>query len=200
MTLPNRARQTFLPSEIFFLAEDTPVDIIPRQSMKSIKVIGESIPQLVPMRRTSVPLWVAVLLKKQGRCNIVSPDWLNEENLKKVASDEARHADRFSDLPWHWMEISQSLLAVAGDDIPSPTSVVRSLLKDIREARQAKARAGLVELNESHMQMDNLGAMEINEIRPFVGLVMDQMRRVRSLTEETGEENEDEIEDDNDEF
>jgi GINS complex subunit 2 len=98
------------------------------------------------------------------------------------------------------MEISQSLLAVAGDDISSPTSVVRSLLKDIREARQAKARAGLVELNESHMQMDNLGAMEINEIRPFVGLVMDQMRRVRSLTEETGEENEDEIEDDNDEF
>lgn len=189
MTVPERTQQTFLPSEIFFLAEESYVDIVPRQSLKPIQVIGEKIPQLLPMRRTSVSLWLAILLKNQGRCNIVCPKWLNEDSLKRIAADEVRFADRFSDLPWHWMEISQTLLANASDDIPSAPSVVRSLLKDIREARQAKARAGLVELNESHMQMDNLGAMEINEIRPFVVMVMDQMRRIQASTEENGEEN-----------
>lgn len=196
MTLPGKLQQKFLPSEVFFLAEDTLVEIIPRQSMKPIDLIGLKLPQLTPMRRASVPLWIAVLLKKQGRCNIVPPKWLNEEELKRVAGEEARFTDRFSDLPWHWMEIGQALLANASDDIPSQVSAIRGLLKDIREARQAKARAGLVELNESHMQMDNLGAMEINEIRPFVGLVMDQLRRVKNLTEEQpmeADEDEDEL-------
>ncbi|KAF8954684.1 DNA replication protein psf2 [Entomortierella lignicola] len=64
------------------------------------------------------------------------------------------------------METAQILLENACDDIPS-ADAVRTLLKDLREARQSKARAGVDALGLSHLQMDGIGLMEINEIRPF---------------------------------
>jgi len=44
---------------------------------------------------------------------------------------------------------------------------IRSLLKDIREARQAKSREGLQKVDHSELGLPNLCSMEINEIRPF---------------------------------
>lgn len=60
---------------------------------------------------------------------------------------------------------------------------IKSLLKDLREARQAKSRDGLQKIDHSElsvcstwlshrvslivMQLPNLCSMEINEIRPF---------------------------------
>jgi len=41
------------------------------------------------------------------------------------------------------------------------------LLKDLREARQAKSREGLQKLDHSELSLPNLCSMEINEIRPF---------------------------------
>lgn len=40
MALPPKLSQTFLPSELFFLAEDATVTILPRQSLDSIQLIG----------------------------------------------------------------------------------------------------------------------------------------------------------------
>lgn len=71
----------------------------------------------------------------------------------------------------------------APDDIQN-SDKIRSLLKDIREARQAKSREGLQKIDHSelsvrnnfrhpllrlhhHQQLPNLCSMEINEIRPF---------------------------------
>ena len=80
----------------------------------------------------------------------------------------------------------------ASDDLENPEKL-RSLLKDLREARQAKSRDGLKTLDHSelsvscyfyfillnqdktisyyiyhiHQQLPNLCSMEINEIRPF---------------------------------
>lgn len=82
------------------------------------------------------------------------------------------------------MEISKILLDVASDDLEQPDKL-RSLLKDLREARQAKSREGLKHLYHSELsvysspppvivsttdpfvQLPNLSAMEINEIRPY---------------------------------
>jgi len=54
----------------------------------------------------------------------------------------------------------------APDDIQN-SDKVRSLLKDIREARQAKSRDGLQKIDHSELSLPNLCSMEINEIRPF---------------------------------
>lgn len=178
--MASKTQGTFLPSEVFFMAEDVEVTVIPRQSMDSLKLIGLRVPKLQPMRRAVVPLWLALLLKKQSRLNVVPPEWLTEENLKKVHEEEVSQP-AFAKLPWHWMEVGQAILEGAPDDLGSPSHVIRDLLRDIREARQAKIRAGVKELNESHMRMDNVGLMEINEIRPFVSSVMDELRRYSDL-------------------
>lgn len=126
------------------------------------------------------------------------PVWLQESELQSVYEEEVRHADRFSSrLPWHWLEISSILLRVARDDLEAPSHVVRGLLRDIREVRQAKARQGLQQLNDAHMRMDGLGALEVNEIRPFVGGVMDHLREliatVPAHEEEFDQDDEDEF-------
>lgn len=174
------------------MAEDAEITVIPRQSLDSIKLIGLRVPKLQPMRRATVPLWLAILLKKQSRLNVVPPEWIQEENLRKVHEEEISQP-AFAQLPWNWIEIGQAILEGAPDDLGSPSHVIRDLLRDIREARQAKIRAGVKELNESHMRMDNVGLMEINEIRPFVSQVMDELRKFNDL-EDNGEEDDDDDE------
>jgi GINS complex subunit 2 len=66
----------------------------------------------------------------------------------------------------------------ASDDIIEP-DLTRRLLRDLREVRQAKARKGIETVGDTHLQMDNLGIMEINEIR-FLSLASDQLRHLNA--------------------
>ncbi|KAF7975126.1 hypothetical protein HWV62_10425 [Athelia sp. TMB] len=70
-----------------------------------------------------------------------------------------------SEVPFRYVEIAKVLLDVASEDIPSPDKI-RSLLKDLREARQAKCRSSLILINHSDVKMTNLSSMELNEVRP----------------------------------
>lgn len=111
MALPSKLTTTFLPSEIFFLAEDTLITIVPQQSLDPIQLIGLKTPRLRPLQRADVPLWFASILKKQSRCNIVPPKWLQENSLKEIYEEELRNPNEFSDkLPYQWLELSQTLL------------------------------------------------------------------------------------------
>lgn len=179
MAFPAKLSTTFLPSELFFLSEDTLITIIPRQSLDSINLIGFQTPKLRNLQRAQVPIWLAAILKKQSRCTIVPPEWLTEPVLKEIYQEELNNYDMFSEkLPWGWLEISQYLLDFAKDDLGSSPHTIRNLIRDIREARQAKARAGIKELNEGHLRMDNLGQMELNELRPFISMVMQEIQKL----------------------
>lgn len=132
------------------------------------------------MRRQQVPLWVALILKSQDKCSIVPPVWLNLIYLKERYAEEVKRPLRFSDLPWHWLEISRILLAKALDDLPDPSHQLRSVIQDIREIRLLKSQNGLGELNESNIELTGLSMLEINELRPFVLTVMDKLRQLHS--------------------
>ncbi|KAK9473675.1 DNA replication complex GINS protein PSF2 [Dipodascopsis tothii] len=178
MALTDRLAVTFAPAELAFLAEETKVTIVPQHTMPAIDLVGARLAEQRPMRRTDVQLWVALLLKKQTLCKIVAPDWLSEAALRDAYEAELRNKDYFSALPWAWIELGETLVAHAADDLPAP-HVVRNLLRDIREVRQAKIRDGIKNLNESYLQMDNVGAMEMNEIRPFAIAAMNEMRAIQ---------------------
>jgi len=60
------------------------------------------------------------------------------------------------------------------DDVAEP-ELTRRLLRDLREIRQAKARKGIETIVETHLQMDNLGTMEIAEIR-YLDNALDKLR------------------------
>ncbi|KAI3406391.1 PSF2 [Candida oxycetoniae] len=132
------------------------------------------------MKREKVPLWVALILKSQGKCNIIPPKWLAVTYLKEKYDEEVRNPNHFSKLPWNWLELSKAILSKASDDLSDSSEDLRSVIQDLREIRLVKSRKGLKELNESNIQLTGLSLMEINEIRPFVISVMNQLRELHA--------------------
>ncbi|EGC42681.1 DNA replication complex GINS protein psf2 [Histoplasma capsulatum var. duboisii H88] len=90
------------PPEIAFLCEMEMVTVIPRQRLEGLELLGGTVPPLLPPRRTNLPLWLALLLKRQRRANILPPPWLNPEALTlilEVETDRDSLGDAFSPPP-----------------------------------------------------------------------------------------------------
>ncbi|KAK2605830.1 DNA replication protein psf2 [Conoideocrella luteorostrata] len=79
-----------VPSEVAFLCEMELVTVIPRQRLESIDLLTGPTPQLRPPRRSNLPLWLALLLKKQRRANILPPPWLHPDSLRDVIHHETK--------------------------------------------------------------------------------------------------------------
>lgn len=150
------------------------------------------------LRREKVPIWVALILKSQGKCNIVPPKWLELGYLKEKYDEEIKNPFKFSDLPWHWIEISKMLLSKAADDLSDPSHQLRSIIQDLKEIRLVKSKKGFTELNESNIALTGLSLLEINEIRPFVLGVMNKLREIHETIDREGEEEGEEEDDDMD--
>ncbi|SCU98361.1 LADA_0H12508g1_1 [Lachancea dasiensis] len=204
MSLPWKLRETFSPEEIQFMVENEPIKIFPRFTTKpSVRgaARGGSAPSaqprwklltandtplnnLVAIQTTQVALWIALLLKQQGKCSIVAPEWLRLAQLQKHIDYELKNTERFSDLPWNWLVVAQLLFSKAADDLHDPVHLLRGKVQDLREIRLGKIGQGLKHLNESHLQLDNLSLLEINELRPFVLGVMNKLKQVHGSVSE----------------
>ncbi|KAM9892649.1 hypothetical protein OXX69_011951, partial [Metschnikowia pulcherrima] len=113
MVLPENLRRNLTPAEIQYLCEYEMVSILPRYAMPKVDLISRSIPPLRAMRRTDVPLWIALILKSQGKCNIIMPDWLSCDRLLETYEREKKFPHVFSKLPWNWLELSKIMLTKA---------------------------------------------------------------------------------------
>lgn len=86
--------------------------------------------------------------------------------------------DNGDKLPYHWLEMGELLLDAASDDIEDPDQV-RRLMRDLREVRMAKLRAGIEVLDAGGgVKMNGVGGMEVAEGRQFIGGVIDGLRYV----------------------
>ena len=201
----------------------------------------------MPPRRATLPLWLALLLKRQRRANILPPSWLHPEPLTLILDIETQHDDyqhafspppplpgqpslrdrgrdrnqqsvavpRFTPdgervyasppflpqnvaqeyispgeppaLPYHWLEVGNMLLDAASDDLVDPNQT-RRLLKELREVRMAKIRAGVDVLDAAStggggVALTGVGAMEVGEGRGFVTGVVDGLRYAHIYSE-----------------
>lgn len=137
------------------------------------------------MQRVDVPLWFALILKSQRKCSLVPPEWLSCKSLQEFYQFETSELDSFSKLPYNWLELSKIFFEKAFDDMNDEVHRLKSLIQDLKEIRMIKVKKGLKLVNESHLQLDNLSLMEINEIRPFV---VDVMTKLTTLTDAVGED------------
>ncbi|KAL8923036.1 MAG: hypothetical protein Q9208_004848 [Pyrenodesmia sp. 3 TL-2023] len=207
------------PPEVAFLCEMELVTVVPRQRLEGLQLLGGSISPLVPPYRSPLPLWLALLLKRQRRANILPPPWLSPPSLDAILQLETS-TPQFSDppplprtsstristsppflpsatgdalpdaLPYHWLEIGEMLLEAANDDIPEPDTV-RRLMRDLREVRMAKIRAGVEVLEGGReVKMNGVGAMEVAEGRAFIGGVIDGLRKIGAGKETSRRERE----------
>ncbi|KAH6672720.1 hypothetical protein F5X68DRAFT_174976 [Plectosphaerella plurivora] len=89
-----------VPSEVAFLCEMELVTVVPRQRLDSIELLSGATPPLRPPYRSNIPLWLALLLKKQRRANIVAPAWLYPDSLRDIIHQEQHvHPEAFSPPP-----------------------------------------------------------------------------------------------------
>ncbi|EWC46152.1 hypothetical protein DRE_04530 [Drechslerella stenobrocha 248] len=178
MALPN---QHLTPQEVAFICESELITIVPRQRLGALNLISIDTRPLVPPQRADVPLWLAVFLRRQKRCNVVPPDWLTVENLERLVREESDSA-AFSQMPWRWMEVAEILLDTCSEDLVAPSDIALHI-RSLRELRQAKIRAGLADqINSSYIKINNLGLLEVCEIRPWVGKVVDGLRKIEGET------------------
>lgn len=229
--------QGLTPAEVSFLCEMELVTIVPRTRLDRIPLLSGTTPPLKPPHRVKVPLWLAVLLKKQRRANIVPPTWLHPASLSEIIRQETRQdPDAFSKppppparadshgfahrlhsadslilsapflpsctaeapagyLPYHWMEMAETLLAHAADDMPASAGEVRGLLRDLVEVRAAKMRQSTTQVEQfggGVMNLRGVGAMELAENRGFVLGVVDGVRKLGASAEATRREEEEE--------
>jgi GINS complex subunit 2 len=93
-------------------------------------------------------------------------------------------------LPYHWLEIGEILLEAASDDLVDAGSV-RRLMRDLREVRMAKMRAGVNVLEGTGiLTLNGVGAMEVAEGRGFVSGVVDGLRKIGASREQAIKERE----------
>ncbi|KAF3061290.1 DNA replication complex GINS protein PSF2 [Daldinia childiae] len=229
-----------VPTEVAFLCEMEMVTVVPRQRLESIPLLSGKTPALRPPHRAQIPLWLAILLKKQRRANIVAPPWLYPDSLKDIihyetnidpvafsppppppmrsdgrggarpyaqSSFELKPGDMLLSppflpsctqeapsgyLPYHWLELSETLLAHAADDIPNAAEV-RTLLRDLQEVRAAKMRSSTVHLEGGGvLKLRGVGAMELAESRGFVLGVVEGVRKLGASAEASRREEEEE--------
>ncbi|KAK7721278.1 DNA replication protein psf2 [Diaporthe eres] len=88
------------PAEVSFLCEMEMVTVVPRGRLDGIELLSGTTPSLRPPHRAQLPLWLALLLKKQRRANIVPPAWLHPLSLAEIIRQETREdATAFSKPP-----------------------------------------------------------------------------------------------------
>lgn len=77
MALPRPLTSGLLPSEIEYLAtSSTHVHIVPLTSIDKARFLSGVYGPFRPPQRTLVPLWLALTLKKKGKCYIIPPEWM----------------------------------------------------------------------------------------------------------------------------
>ncbi|BAO39276.1 DNA replication complex GINS protein PSF2 [Kluyveromyces marxianus] len=200
MSLPKNLQVGFSPQEIQFLIENEPIRIMPRITTRKTKKqqstdLGSqwslltcddtAVNNMVVMNSCEVTIWLALLLKQQGKCNIIVPSWLTLQQLDKYLEYELKNTSRFSNLPWNWLVLSTLLFSRCSDDFKDPVHLLRSKIQDLREVRLGKVNKGLQYLNESHLQLENLSLMEINEMRPYACGIMDKLRTIHDASNDT---------------
>lgn len=151
----------FTPAEMEFLAEqETSVTISPLVRIDKLHLIAEDYGPFRPQTNITVPLWLALTLKRGGHCRIVPPEWLSLrtrschdeshlhgilENLEEILAIEREKADEFAPIPVpHYWQVATLLFEAAQDDLNDGKLEERMrLVQAIKEVRRQKIMAGL---------------------------------------------------------
>lgn len=187
--MSGRTLRTLTTAENEYLSEETLISITSGINHQPFLFISGSYGPLQAGFPCEVPLWLAITLRKRGKCTIAIPDWMSVRSLEQNIANE-RHQVIFEELPFHYREISQLLLNHAREDITSPDRV-QVLLQDLENIRMDRARLGLLNMSDIVYEGDalreaslrNICSIEILTIRRFMVESMAQFGRLTTLAE-----------------
>lgn len=118
----------------------------------------------------SVPLWLAVTLKKSKKCHIKLPDWMQESELKNILKEEKANEGFYHGLPFYYREISKIIFDIDAENMNHKN--IRILIQDIEDVRESKTKRGLKSIQPSTyiVHLNNISSNQLNKnIRINVG-------------------------------
>jgi len=174
-------------SETEFFAEDSIIRIVSEVNHEPFRFLSGTFGPLEIGLPCEVPLWLAITLRKKGKCRIEIPEWMKPENLEgNIAREKTQSV--FEELPFHYMEIAQLLMTHAREDIGSPDRVA-ALLQDLENIRMDRMRSGFIHLSQQvnagdkvmNTQMNNVSAMEVLTVKRFLVESLSMLRELSTL-------------------
>ncbi len=166
-------------SENEFLAEETLINIVSGIDHPTMLFMSGKFGPFSGGIPCEVPLWLAITLRKQGKCTIEIPAWMSVESLEQCVQYE-RNQKVLGPLPFYYIEIAHLLLNNAKDDITLPDKVA-VLLQDLENIRMDRIRLGVMGVADAVKQGDsvisaalnNVSSVEIYSIKRFFLSSMD---------------------------
>lgn len=167
-----------LPESEFF-AENTKITIIPNFRHSGFQILSGFYGPLRPSVAIEVPLWLGVFLKRQQKCRIIPPAWMDLQVLKDKFEEE-RKKEEFSELDFYYMEISSLLLAHAKEDIPNHVLICR-LIQDLQDLRTSKIRNSLQKITVENLYANfkDIASIELQAIRRLLPATYDSIDYMR---------------------
>lgn len=101
-------RDTHTISELEFLAEANEIEIVPNFKKNELNLICGTYGPFKPNKPVKVPLWLAIQFKKNKKCKVIPPIWLDINFLTMKAEDEKKN-NSLQELPYYFFEICQML-------------------------------------------------------------------------------------------
>ncbi|CAN8065271.1 unnamed protein product [Agarophyton chilense] len=174
-TQAHESELSFQRSEFF--AEDELIDINPMVRFGVVSLIRGNFGPFEPSITTTVPLWLALALKKVHRCKIIPPRWLTTRSVEKYLSDERENEDELQEIPFYFSEISSLLFHHAPDDLVNVSHLRRSVedLANVRESKMRKWMHSNVRDRVNAIKVSNLSMHEINTHRPMLTRILNNL-------------------------
>lgn len=174
----------FSAEEVAFFAGEQVVTIQATAQLPALQLMDGEIAEISALRQEQVPLWLALWLKRRGKCRIITPDWLEPSTLEATLADERRSPGRFAPLPYHYLEMAYELLNAAEDDLEEPNRI-RVALADLEDTRRSKVARGLksIDQNVHYIKLPDVSATELNCIR---GVATGALNALRELENKAG--------------
>lgn len=171
------------PDEIEFIGEKSQISIIPNFQMDVIHLISGDFGPFRPGLPVYVPLWMAIHLRKQQKCRIVPPSWMDVELLEEKKEEE-KQTRYFTRMPSeHYMIEAKLILSLAPEDVPQSQNI-RTIIKDIWDMRTAKLRTvmdGIIKGDGDYAKLDNLTMLEVHTVRPLLPHIVDLIDRLKEV-------------------
>ncbi len=136
-----------------------------------------------------VPLWLAVNLKKNDRCNLLWPEWFEPNNLQNAIERE-REDENFQGIGYYYGEIGKLILDNFADE-HARSEEIRTLWQDLQNIRldrmKSKAFPAITEGVLNNKSLDeglltkNIGSIEILPVRNFLTTSLSMFAKISEL-------------------
>ncbi|ODM98941.1 DNA replication complex GINS protein PSF2 [Orchesella cincta] len=172
---------TLTAEELEYIAQEEEVEIMPRVEIPTMWLITGDVGPFEVGMPIKIPLWIALQLRGDNKCNIIAPYWLTKSSMEKVKEFETK-SPLFSKMPSkHYMSIAKLIFELCPEDVPE-ADAIKLLIKDVWDCRMAKLQTAIalfIEKGASWAKVDNLTQMEMCAIRPFFPHSLGHIHRLR---------------------